>query len=44
MPLLQKAKEMAAETGHDENVRDMLDAIIKSSEHRFGRYLETFRH
>ena len=44
MPLLQKAKEMAAETGHDDNVRDMLNAIIRSSEHRFGRYLETFRH
>jgi UDP-N-acetylglucosamine acyltransferase len=43
MPLLQKAKQMAEETGLDENVRDMLDAIIKSSEHRFGRYLETFR-
>jgi UDP-N-acetylglucosamine acyltransferase len=42
-PLLQKAKEMTAEKGLDENVRDMLDAIIKSSGHRFGRYLETFR-
>jgi hypothetical protein len=43
MPLLQKAKEMAKETGLDENVRDMVNAIIKSSEHRFGRYLETLR-
>jgi UDP-N-acetylglucosamine acyltransferase len=43
MPLLRKAKQMAVEPGLDENVRDMLDAIIKSSEHRFGRYLETFR-
>ena len=43
-PILQKAKEMSQETGHDENVRDMLAAITKSSEHRFGRYLETFRH
>lgn len=43
-PLLQKAKEMAQEADHDENVRDMLTAIIRSSEHRFGRYLETFRH
>lgn len=42
-PLLQKAKQMAEETGLDGNVRDMLDAIIKSSGHRFGRYLETFR-
>jgi len=43
VPLLQKAKQMAKEKGLDENVRDMLDAIIRSSEHRFGRYLETFR-
>ncbi len=42
-PLLQKAREMAAEKGLDENVRDMVDAIIKSSEHRYGRYLEKFR-
>jgi UDP-N-acetylglucosamine acyltransferase len=41
--LLKKAKEMAAEEGHDQNVRDMLEAIIRSSEHRFGRYLETLR-
>jgi UDP-N-acetylglucosamine acyltransferase len=44
MPLLKKAREMAAETGLDPNVRDMLTAIITSNEHRFGRYLETFRH
>jgi hypothetical protein len=25
-------------------VRDMVDMIIKSSEQRFGRYLERFRH
>lgn len=43
VPLLQKAKEMTGETGLDENVREMIDAIIKSSEHRYGRYLETFR-
>jgi len=43
-PLLQKAKEMAAEKKHDENVNAMLDAIINSSKHRYGRYLETFRH
>jgi len=43
MPLLQKAKEMAEEKGLDENVRDMVDAILKSSEHRYGRYLEKFR-
>jgi UDP-N-acetylglucosamine acyltransferase len=42
-PLLHKAKEMAEEKGLDENVRDMVDAILKSSEHRYGRYLEKFR-
>jgi UDP-N-acetylglucosamine acyltransferase len=42
-PLLQKAKEMVGEKGLDENVRDMVDAILKSSEHRYGRYLEKFR-
>ena len=42
-PLLQKAKEMAQETGLDENVRDMVDSVLKSSEHRYGRYLEKFR-
>jgi UDP-N-acetylglucosamine acyltransferase len=42
-PLLQKAKEMAQQTGLDENIRDMVDAILKSSEHRYGRYLEKFR-
>lgn len=42
-PLLQKAKEMAKEAGLDENVRDMVEAILKSSEHRYGRYLEKFR-
>ncbi|MGA2171573.1 MAG: acyl-ACP--UDP-N-acetylglucosamine O-acyltransferase [Sedimentisphaerales bacterium] len=43
MPLLRKAKEMAAEKDLDQNVRDMVDAIIRSGKHRFGRYLEAFR-
>jgi hypothetical protein len=34
---------MAKEAGLDENVRDMVDAVLKSSEHRYGRYLEKFR-
>jgi len=42
-PLLQKAKQMSGEKELDENVRDMLDAIIRSNEHRFGRYLESLR-
>lgn len=41
--LLEKAKAMAAEETLDENVASMVDVIIKSGEHRFGRYLETLR-
>lgn len=43
-PLLENAKALAQEGGLDENVREMVDVIIKSSEHRYGRYLENFRH
>lgn len=43
-PLLETATAMAAEQNHDENVRAMVDSIINSSKHRFGRYRETFRH
>ncbi len=42
--MLENAKALAAEDELDENVRAMIDVIIKSSEHRFGRYLETLRH
>lgn len=42
--LLEKARAMAAESGLDENVREMVDVIINSGEHRYGRYLEKFRH
>jgi UDP-N-acetylglucosamine acyltransferase len=41
--LLENARVLAAEDGLDENVRAMVDMIIKSSEQRFGRYLELFR-
>ena len=41
--LLERVKALAAEDGLDENVRAMVDAIIRSSQHRFGRYLEIFR-
>ena len=40
---LDRVKALAASDGLDENVRDMVEAIIKSSEHRFGRHLELFR-
>jgi len=43
-PLLENAKALAQEDGLDENVRAMIDMITKSSEHRFGRYREKFRH
>ena len=42
--LIEKAKQMAGEDGLDENVRAIIDVIIKSNEHRFGRHLEQFRH
>jgi UDP-N-acetylglucosamine acyltransferase len=41
--LLENAKALATEDGLDENVRAMIDSISKSSEHKFGRYLEKFR-
>jgi UDP-N-acetylglucosamine acyltransferase len=41
--LLENAKALAQEDGLDENVRAIADMIIKSSEHRYGRYLEKFR-
>lgn len=41
--LLDHAKMLAKEDGLDENVRAMIDVIIKSSKHQFGRHLETFR-
>ena len=42
-PLLENAKELAQQPELDDNVRAMADMIINSSEHRFGRYRETFR-
>jgi len=42
--LLENAKALSGEDGLDENVKAMVEAITRSSQHRFGRYLETFRH
>ncbi|MBP8305211.1 MAG: acyl-ACP--UDP-N-acetylglucosamine O-acyltransferase [Phycisphaerae bacterium] len=42
--LLENARRLAEEQGLDENVRAMTEAIERSSQHRFGRYLESFRH
>jgi UDP-N-acetylglucosamine acyltransferase len=42
--LLENTKALAQEDdGLDENVRAMIDAITKSSQQQFGRYLEQFR-
>lgn len=41
--LLESAREMAAEGGHDPAVLAMVESIERSSQHRYGRYLETFR-
>ena len=42
--LLSNARRLAAQNGLDENVRSMIEFIEKSSQHRFGRYLELYRH
>jgi UDP-N-acetylglucosamine acyltransferase len=41
--LLENVKALAQENGLDENVQAMIDSITKSSQHQYGRYLETFR-
>jgi UDP-N-acetylglucosamine acyltransferase len=42
-PLLANVKELAAQTDLDENVRAIVDSLIRSGQHRFGRYLESLR-
>ena len=42
--LLENARALAQEDKLDENIRAIVDMILKSSEHRYGRYLEKFRH
>jgi UDP-N-acetylglucosamine acyltransferase len=41
--LLSNAQSLAQHDGLDENVRAMIDAIFKSHQHKFGRYLESVR-
>ncbi len=41
--LLENVKKLAQEDWIDDNVRSIIEAITKSSQHRFGRYLEQFR-
>jgi UDP-N-acetylglucosamine acyltransferase len=43
-PLLENARILARQDGLDENVRAIIDMILKSSEQRYARYLEKFRH
>ncbi len=42
--LLENANKLAQTNGLDENVKAMVDMIINSGKHRYGRYLESFRH
>ncbi|MHC4757161.1 MAG: acyl-ACP--UDP-N-acetylglucosamine O-acyltransferase [Planctomycetota bacterium] len=42
--LVNKAKELTKDNDLDENVMAILDSILKSSEHRYSRHLESFRH
>ena len=41
--LLANAKELSEQDGLDENVRAMVEAIFRSTQHRFGRYRESLR-
>jgi UDP-N-acetylglucosamine acyltransferase len=41
--LLANARALAEQNGIDENVRDLVESIFKSHQHRFGRYRESLR-
>ncbi|MHC4741262.1 MAG: acyl-ACP--UDP-N-acetylglucosamine O-acyltransferase [Planctomycetota bacterium] len=41
--LLENAQTLSEEGGLDENVQAIVDSIINSSKHQYGRFLETFR-
>ena len=42
--LLINAESLSKEDWIDDSVRSMIAVIVDSNKHRFGRYLETFRH
>lgn len=42
-PVLKQAQALAERDGLDENVRAITDSLLRSSQQRFGRYLELFR-
>ena len=41
--LLENAQALAQEDRIDENVKAIIDSIVKSNQHQYGRYLETLR-
>jgi UDP-N-acetylglucosamine acyltransferase len=41
---IDRVKKACEQDGLDENARYMLQSILRSNEHRFGRYREKFRH
>jgi UDP-N-acetylglucosamine acyltransferase len=43
-PVMERVKELSSREGLDENVRAMCDAMLRSSQQRFGRNLELSRH
>ena len=42
-PVLERVKELAAKDDLETPVREIVDALIRSSKQRFGRHLELFR-
>ncbi len=42
-PLLECVKELQAKDDLDQSVKDIIEIILKSSKHRYGRFLEVFR-
>lgn len=43
-PVMERVKKLSAQDGLDENVRAICDAMLRSSQQRFGRNLELNRH
>lgn len=43
-PVMERVKALAAQDGLDENVKAICEAMLRSSQQRFGRHLELHRH
>ncbi len=43
-PVMERVKELAGRDGLDENVKAICDAMLRSSQQRFGRNVELNRH